>query len=88
MVAVSACDGIMRSSDLAAYDASKQALIALVEAARELGLRRPRKRRLAGIHPGSRRALGGRNRRSPRATAVQTVDDATGDRERVSVPLF
>ncbi|MEY7851060.1 SDR family NAD(P)-dependent oxidoreductase [Natrarchaeobius sp. A-rgal3] len=38
LVAVSACDGIMRSTNLAAYDASKQALIALVEeAARELG---------------------------------------------------
>ncbi|WP_254533059.1 SDR family NAD(P)-dependent oxidoreductase [Natrinema gelatinilyticum] len=38
IVAVSACDGIMRSPNLAAYDASKQGLIALVqEAARELG---------------------------------------------------
>jgi 3-oxoacyl-[acyl-carrier protein] reductase len=38
IVVVSACDGIMRSSDLAAYDASKQGLIALAEeAARELG---------------------------------------------------
>ncbi len=38
IVAVSACDGIMQSSNLAAYDTSKQGLIALVEeAARELG---------------------------------------------------
>jgi len=38
IVVVSACDGIMRNPDLAAYDASKQALIALAEeAARELG---------------------------------------------------
>jgi 3-oxoacyl-[acyl-carrier protein] reductase len=38
IVVVSACDGIMRNRNLAAYDASKQALIALAEeAARELG---------------------------------------------------